>query len=227
MILTTHDDRIRSIRTPPKLSRVSPSKRPPRADDGPTPFQLMRQAEAIGQGIVCDVQSRKVRITGRPGSQAEAEFASSSALAKLRFDEWITLTQYLAGNEYAKIRRLIFGASVPKQSTLTKVMASSLEDRLHAAQQAARDERDDEEYAEYLADKRAAFEQGERALSHVQAYFPDNARSAAALASAFRNKVRIVVRRVCIDDEYPKQPKTTVPLLRTGLQALADTWRMD
>ena len=225
--MTSHEDRIRTIRTPPKLSRVSPSKRPPREDDGPTDLQLLRKAEVIGQSIVCDVASRKVEITGGKLAQTKAEFASSSALARLYHEEHIQHPQYRAGCEYAKIRRLLFGSAVARESSLTKVMATSMEDRIYKANQAAREERDDEAYADYLVEQRMLFERGEGALHHVQRPTSDPSRYAHTLLSVFRNQVRILVRRVCIDDEYPKRLATSVPLLRIGLTALADVWGME
>lgn len=225
--MTSHKDRIRSIRTPPRLSSVSPSKRPPRENDGPTPLQLLRKAETIGETIVCDVPSRKVEITGGKLAQGKAEFASSSALARLYHEEHIQHPQYRAGSEYTRLRRLLFGSAVARESGLTKVMATSIDDRIREANRKAREERDDEAYADYMVEQRTLFERGEHALHHVQRPLHDRARYAHTLLSVFRNQVRILVRRVCIDDEYPRRLETSVPLLRIGLTALSDVWRMD
>lgn len=225
--MTSHRDRIKSIHTPPRLSSMSPSKRPARENDGPTDLQLLRKAEAIGQSIACAIDTRKVEITGGKMAQGKAEFASSSALARLYHETHIEHPQYRAGCEYTRLRRLLFGSSVARESGLTKVLATSIEDRIHEANKAAREDRDDEAYADYIADQRAAFEQGEHALHHVQRPLHDRARYAHTLLSVFRNQVRILVRRVCIDDEYPNRPETSVPLLRIGLTAMADTWRFE
>jgi hypothetical protein len=223
--MTTHNERIRSIHTPPRLSSITPSKRPPREDDGPTPFQLMRKAEAIGQGVACDVTSRKVEITGGKINQAKAEFATSSALARLYHEDRIVHPQYRAGCEYGRLRRLLFGSSVPRESGLTKVLASSIEDRIHVANQAAREQRDDAEHADWLAEQRTLFERGEYSLSRLMRAMPQRAKHVHAKISTFRLNVRQLLRCVCVDDQMPKA--TQVQPLRIGLQALADTWEIE
>lgn len=215
-------DRIRTIHTPPKRSQITPSKRPPREEHGPTSFQLMRKAEAIGQGVACDIASRKVEITGGALAQSKAEFASSSSLAMLYSEDRIIHPQYRAGCEYGRLRRLLFGAAVARESGLTKVMATSIEDRIHLANQAAREERDDAEHADWLVEQRTLFERGEYALTRLQRHMPKNARHPQTKLSTFRLNVRELLRRVCIDDMIPKA--TQITPLRIGLQALADTW---
>lgn len=223
--MTTHNDRLRSIHTPPRLSRVSPSKRPPKEDDGPTPFQLMRKAETIGVGVACNIASHKVEIVGGAINQAKAEFASSSTLARLYHEAKIIHPQYRAGCEYGRLRRLLFGSSVPRESGLTKVLASSIDDRIHVANQAAREQRDDAEHADWLAEQRTLFERGEYALTRLMRSMPQRAKHVHAKISTFRMNVRQLLRVVCVDDQMPKA--TQIQPLRIGLQALADTWEME
>jgi len=233
--------RLKSIHTPPRRDKLSPSKRPPREDDGPNPFALQRHAETIGAGTVCDVKSRKVGLSRTRGAgnmtvneqgaglQAEADFAASSSLSRLRAEDAVTSDQYRAGAIYARLNALLFGRGAPKPSALGKVMATSLAQRLEAEARAARDERDDDEYAEWLDDQRIAYRRGEHALSHVQVPMMNEwakapARYRAAKLMTIRHQIRAVVRRVCLDDYYPR--RTLLPHLRYGLQALADVWEV-
>jgi hypothetical protein len=219
--MTSHRDRLKSIHTPPKRSQVSPSKREP-LNEGPTDFQLQRKAEAIGQGTVCDVESRRVAITGGKLALGKAEFASSSALALLYSREKIIHPQYRAGCEYQRLHRLLFGSTVPRESGLTKVMATSLDDRLKQEAAASREERDDEEQAEWMAEQRVLYERGENRLRHIRVPVP-RGRSHEARVNAYRMAVRAVLRATCIDDRYPANDEWLYRL-KIGLGELAETW---
>lgn len=239
--MVSNRNRIKSIRTPERRDRISPSKRQPREEDGPTPFTLQRHAEQIGAGTVCDLSNRKVGLALSRGTghmttnvmgakvQADADFAASSSLHRLQFEDAITTDQWRAGTIYARLNRLLFGRGVPKPSALGKVMASSMEDRIAAANRASREERDDDEYAEWLGDQKVIYARGEHALAHVAvpmtggwAKIPERLRRAKLLT--IRMQVRAVCRRVCLDDVYPR--RTMLPHLKLGLQVLADTWEV-
>lgn len=208
-------NRRKSIRTPPRRDQQSPSQRAPRADDGPTEFQLMRKAEAIGGAIMCRVDTRSVDFVGGAEARQAAEFASSSAIAALLHRDRIDLPQYRAGIHYARLHRLLFGRSTPRPSGLTKVLASPLEDRIQQANAAAREERDDDEHAQWLADQRTMYERGEYRLRHI-----------AGETVTARRLIRIVVRMVCIDDMAPAKAGQ-LWRLRIGLRELADVWECD
>lgn len=237
----TSRNRLKSIHTPPRRDKMSPSKRPPREDDGPTEFTLQRHAERIGAGTFVDVKSRKVGLAMSRGAgamttnvlggavQADADFAASSTLSRLEFEEAITGDQWRAGSIYARLNALLFGRGSPKPSALGKVMATSLAQRLEAEARAAREERDDDEYAEWLDEQKTTYRRGEHALSYVQVPMIDGwAKTApkyrAAKLMTIRHQIRAVVRRVCLDDYYPR--RTLLPHLRYGLQALADVWEV-
>lgn len=205
-------NRRKSIVTPERRDRVTLSRRAPRADDGPTDFQLMRKAEATGGAIACRLDDRSVDFVGGAKARAEAEFASSSALAGLLHHRRIDSDQFRAGTEYARLHRLLFGRSVPRPSGLTKVLATSIEDRVHQANAAAREERDDEQHAEWLAEQRTLFERGEYRLRHI-----------AGETIVNRRLIRVVVRMVCIDDLFPSKAGQ-LWRLRIGLRELADVW---
>lgn len=234
-------NRLKSIHTPPRRDKISPSKRPPREDDGPTEFTLQRHAERIGAGTVCDVKSRKVGLAMSRGTgpmttnalggkvQADADFAASSSLSRLEFEEVITPDQWRAGSIYARLNALLFGRGSPKPSALGKVMATSLAQRLEAEARAAREERDDDEYAEWLDEQKILYRRGEHALAHIVIpMLGDWAKARESVRRAkigsIRMQVRAVVRRVCLDDVYPR--RTMLAHLRLGLQTLADVWEV-
>lgn len=204
-------NRRKSIVTPPRRDRIAPSRRTPMPDDGPTDFTLQRQAERIGLGTVCDVTTKRVDIVGGAQNRARAEFASSSSLALLLDRKQIEHRHYRAGSEYARLRRLLFGRSAPKPSSLAKVMALDLNQRIEAANAAARDEMDDEAYAEWLAEQRTLFERGEYRLTHMQG------------SATSRRLIRIALRAVVLDDLMPEHP-VHLARLRRGLGELADVW---
>ena len=208
-------NRRKSIHTPPRRDKVSPSKRVPTGDDGPTDFQLQRKAEAIGLGTVCDVQTHRVDIVGGKQNRARAEFASSSALALLLDQGVIRSRQYRAGSEYARLHRLLFGRPSPAQSALSKVLATQLPERIQQSNAAAREQLDDESYLEWIAEQRALFERGEYRLRHI-----------AGETITTRRLIRIVTRAVAIDDAYPSHAGQ-VWRLRIGLQSLAEVWGFD
>lgn len=221
--MTSHYDRIKSIRTPPRRKDLAPSKRGPNENDGPTEYQLQRKAEIIGAGTVCDIQTHHVSIAN--GKQGAAEFASSSALALLYHRSKIIHRQYRAGCEYQRLHRLLFGSVSPRESSLTKVMATSMEDQLKAEAAANRDERDDEEQAEWLADQRTLYERGENRLRRMRVPVP-RGRSVEARANAYRQAVRAVLRATCIDDRYPANDEWAYRL-KMGLGELADVWSFE
>lgn len=207
-------NRRKSIHTPPRRDRVSPSKRAPLPDDGPTDFALQRKAEAIGLGTVCDVQSHKVDVVGGAGARARAEFASSSALAMLLETGKIIGKHYRAGCEYSRLHKLIWGRSAPPASGLSKVLATPLPDRIAEATHAAREreEMDDDAWAEWIAEQRTLLERGEYRLRHI-----------AGETITSRRLIRVVLRAVCIDDLAPNKPGQ-IWRLRIGLSELADVW---
>lgn len=207
-------NRRKSIRTPPRRDRVSPSKREPSPDVGPTDFLLQRKAEQIGLGTVCDVETHRVEITGGKAARARVEFATSSTLALLLEQRRIQHPQYRAGTEYARLHRLLFGRSSPKPSSLAKVMATALPERIEQANAAAREEMDDEAYADWLQEQRTLYERGEYRLRHI-----------AGLSITERRLVRVTLRAVAIDGTYPKAGG--ISRLRIGLSALAEVWEME
>lgn len=247
LAMVSHRDRLKSIHTPPRRDKVSPSKRERREDEGPTPFALQRQAETIGARTVCALDGRGTitfakDIDGKSviakGWQSEAEFASSSSLARIFNEARITSQQYRAGTNYARLYRLIWGRAVPRESSLTKVMATPMEDRIAQANAAAREERDDEDYADWIAERRAELEQGEHALRNIQIDVPARLKlsknfkgnlkkarqnTAHAIIIKARADIRMVVRRVCIEGVYIHRQQL-IDNLRTGLEALRYEW---
>jgi len=239
--MVSHKDRLKSIHTPPRRDKVSPSKRQKREDEGPTPFALQRQAEIIGASTYCELNGRGTigMVKQKNGENLfskqwaqEAEFASSSALARIYNEARITSQQYRAGINYARLYRLIWGRAVPKESSLTKVMATSMEDRIKQANAAAREERDDEDYADWIAERRAELEHGERALNHIVIHVPANLKVkrehqrkgvAHAIIVQARAEIRLVVRKVCIEGQYIHRAPLIVNL-QTGLDALREEW---
>lgn len=207
-------NRRKSIRTPPRRDRISPSKRTPMPDDGPTEFLLQRRAELIGQGTICDLTTHRVEMTGGKAARARAEFAGSSSLALLLERGKILSRHYRAGTEYARLHRLLWGRSAPQQSGLSKVMATALPERIEAANRAAREEMDDESYAEWIAEQRTIYERGEYRLRHMRG------------SVTARRLVRIALRAVVIDDMLPTAP-AHIARLRLGLQELCDVWRIE
>lgn len=242
--MVSHRDRLKSIHTPPRRDRVSPSKRQKREDEGPTAFALQRQAETIGAGTACALDgSGKIQyvkeVEGRSVIaskwQADAEFASSSALARLLHEDRITGQQYRAGTNYARLYRLIWGRAVPRESSLTKVMATPMDERIAKANAAAREERDDEDYADWIAERRGELETGEHALRHIIVHVPaaikvrrpgQERHVAHAIIVKARSDIRMVVRKVCIEQVYVhRQP--LVANLRIGLEALREAWSIE
>lgn len=208
-------NRRKSIHTPPRRDRVSPKKRAPMPDDGPTDFQLQRKAEAIGLGTMCDVQTHRVEVTGGKQGRARAEFAGSSTLALLLEQGKIIAKHYRAGMEYARLHRLLFGRSTPSASALSKILATALPERIEAANKRAREEMDDEAYLEWIGEQRTLYERGEYRLRHI-----------AGETHTTRRLIRITLRAVCIDESYPSKPGQ-VWRLRVGLNALADVWGLE
>ena len=208
-------NRRKSIHTPPRRDRVSPSRRAPLPDDGPTDFTLQRKAEQIGLGVACDLQTRKVDVAGGPENRHRAEFATSSMLALCYDQGKIIAKQYRAGCEYARLHRLLWGRSSPKQSGLSKVLATALPERLEQAAAAAREDMDDDAYAEWIAEQRTLYERGEYRLRHIRGE-----------SITSRRLIRVTLRAVVIDDVYPSRPGQ-VWRLRLGLNELADVWGIE
>lgn len=209
-------NRRKSIRTPPRRDRLSPSKRPPMpADDGPTDFTLQRAAELIGQGTVCDTTTRRVEITGGKAARSRAEFAGSSALALLLETGKIESHQYRAGTEYARLHRLLWGRSTPPASGLAKVMATALPERVEQANRAAREELDDEAYADWILEQRTLYERGEYRLRRI-----------AGQTAVNRRLIRIVLRAVAIDGSVPNHPRQLYRL-RIALSEIASVWGIE
>lgn len=207
-------NRRKSIHTPPRRDKVSPSKRAPMPDDGPTDFALQRHAERVGLGTVCDVQTHKVDVVGGPHNRARADFAAGSNLALLLEQGKILGKHYRAGSEYCRLHRILFGRATPPASGLSKVLATTLPDRLAEAAHASRDreELDDEGYAEWIAEQRTLYERGEYRLRHI-----------AGETITARRLIRIVVRAVAIDGLYPNKAGQ-LWRLRIGLNELANVW---
>lgn len=210
-------NRRKSIHTPPRRDRISPSKRAPMPDDGPTDFALQRKAEQIGQGVYCDLNRQgRVEITGGPGARARAEFATSSTLALLYDREKIDAKQLRAGNEYMRLHRLLWGRSTPPASGLSKVLATPLPDRLAEAAHASRDreELDEEGYIEWMQEQRTLYERAEYRLRHLPG------------SITHRRLVRITLRAVILDDVMPTEP-AHLARLRLGLAHLAEVWGIE
>lgn len=184
-------------------------------DDGPTDFTLQRMAETIGQGTYCNVEDHRVGVTGGRDALSRAEFASSSTLALLLEQGRIIAKQYRAGNEYARLHRTLWGRSTPRQSGLSKVLATALPERIEAANRASREEMDDDAYLEWIAEQRTLYERGMYRLHHIAGQSITN-----------RRLIRIVLRAVVIDGLYPNKAGQ-VSRLRIGLHELADVWGMD
>lgn len=208
-------NRRKSIHTPPRRDRISPSRRDPMPDDGPTDFTLQRKAEVIGQGTVCDVQTHRVEITGGKNARARAEFATSSSLALLLDRGKIEGHQYRAGCEYLRLHRLLWGRSTPKQSGLSKVLATALPERIEVANAAARDAMDDDAYAEWMQEQRTLYERGEYRLRHI-----------AGQTIVNRRLIRIVLRSVVIDGAMPNHARQ-IYRLRIALSELASVWGIE
>lgn len=208
-------NRRKSIHTPPDRSKISPSRRLPMPDDGPTDYALQRKVEVIGEGTYCRMDDRRVAVTGKPGTLSRAEFASSSAIALLLDQGKLESKQYRAGNEYARLHRLLFGAAAPKASALSKVLATALPERIEQANKAAREQLDDEAYIEWCQEQRTLYERGEYRLRHI-----------AGETHVTRRLIRTTMRKVVIDNEYPARPGE-IWRLRIGLSALADVWGVE
>lgn len=207
-------NRRKSIRTPPDRSKISPRKRAPMPDDGPTDYQLQRKAEVIGEGTYCRVDDHRIAMTGGKGAMSRAEFASSSALALLLDRGLLESHQYRAGMEYARLHRLIFGASTPGASSLSKMLATALPERIEAANRAAKEQLDDEAYIEWQQEQRTLYERGEYRLRHMP-----------GSATARRN-ARIAFRLAVIDNLLPVQ-SGQVARLRHILNELANVWGIE
>lgn len=208
-------NRRKSIVTPPRRDKVTPSRRAPMPDVGPTDYTLQRKMEIIGEGTYCRVDDHRVMVTGQAGSLTRAEFASSSALALMLDRKKLDWDQYRAGAEYARLHRLLWGRSTAKQSGLSKVLATALPERIEAINRAAREERDDEEYADWMAEQRTLFERGEYRLSHITGF-----------NHVERRLIRIALRKVAIDNVYPHQPGQ-IRRIRIGLNSLAEVWGIE
>jgi hypothetical protein len=107
-----------------------------------------------------------------------------------------------------------------------------MEDRIAQANAAAREERDDEDYADWIAERRAELEQGEHALRNILIHVPANLKvkredqrkgTAHAIIIKARADIRMVVRRVCIEGVYIHRQQL-IDNLRTGLEALRYEW---
>ena len=207
-------NRRKSIRTPPKRSRISPSQRDPMPDDGPTDYLLQRKAEQIGLGTACDVETHRVSIVGGAPAQARVEFATSSSLALLFEHNKILHKHMRAGLEYGRLHRLLFGRSTPKPSSLARVMYSDLTERLEAERKVAREEMDDDAYLDWMQEQRTLYERGEYRL-----------RSIARCSHTERRLIRIAVRQVILDGAYPRA--TQIGRVRVGLNELASVWDIE
>lgn len=208
-------NRRKSIVTPPRRDKISPSRRAPMPDDGPTDFTLQRKAEVIGQGTYCAVDDHRVHMTGGKDAQARAEFASSSTLALLLEQGRIIGKHYRAGSEYARLHRLLWGRSTPKQSGLSKVLATALPERIEAANKAAREELDDDAYLDWIGEQRTLYERGMYRLCHIAGH--DHVE---------RRLIRVTLRAVVIDGSYPSKAGALYRL-RVGLNELADVWGVE
>jgi hypothetical protein len=204
-------NRRKSIRTPPRRDRISPSKRDPMPEAGPTDFLLQRKAEQIGLGTVCDVETKRVQILGGAPNQARVEFATSSVLALLREHNKILHRHYQAGTEYGRLHRTLFGRSTPKPSSLGRMIYTDLNERLDAERKQTREEMDDDAYIEWMQEQRVLYERGEYRLRHI-----------AGCSITERRLIRIVLRHVILDNAYPRA--TQIGRVRIGLNELADVW---
>lgn len=207
--------RRKSIVTPPRRDKLTPSKRPPTGDEGPTDFALQRQAELIGQGTVCAVASRRVEMTGGKGVRAVAEMASASVQGLLYARNLIGSDEYRAACEYARLHRLLWGRATAKPSGLSRVLATGLTERLEAATAAARDQLDDEAYTAWVADQRVIYERGEYRLRHI-----------AGGSGTARRLIRVAMRAAVIDQEYPVGHAALLRVKR-ALRELADVWAIE
>lgn len=212
---------LKPIRTPQRLNRLSRAQRAKAKqlksasenaeDAGPTTYLLMRRAEMLGESLVSDIASRRVRITGR-----HSEAATSSSLALLYHLDRITQPQYRAGAMYAAMRRVLFGRAVPKPSVLAKILGESIFATMSMTNAATRaavsDNLTPEERDEAIEEMRIMYYRGDNRLRKLH----------------YARRVREILRRVIIDDMQP-DPKRPNHLhrLREGLQELADCWRTD
>lgn len=208
-------NRRKSIHTPPDRSKLTPSRRAPMPDDGPTEYTLQRKAEVIGQGTYCAVDDHRVHMTGGRDAQARAEFASSSTIALLLEQGRIIGKQYRSGSEYARLHRLLWGRSTPKQSGLSKVLATALPERIEQSVRAAREEMDDDAYLDWIGEQRTLYERGMYRLCHI-----------AGKGHVERRLIRVTVRAVVIDGSYPSKAGALYRL-RIGLNELADVWGIE
>jgi hypothetical protein len=211
--------RLKSIHTPPRQDRITPSQRRARADDGPNAFQLQRQAEQINASTYCEVDGGAIGITknGNFSKQiaADAAFAASCAIAKLRYEDRITLQQYRAGLEYARLFYLSAGKTHPKQSALAKAMATSLEDRIKQANAAARELRDDGEYEDWLSDQHTLYKRAVHRLNHLP-----------GLDHVERRILRTYINRTVVESIYPVNGRW-LNALRLGLKELAELFGIE
>ena len=208
-------NRRKSIHTPPRRDRLSPSKRAPMPDDGPTDFLLQRKAEQIGLGVASDITTRKVDVVGGPSNRARVEFATSSTIALLLEKGKIEAKHYRAGSEYARLHRLLWGRTTAKQSGLSKVLSTALPERIEQANAAAREEMDDDARADWLQEQRTLYERGEYRLRHI-----------AGETGTSRRLIRITLRAVVLDGSMPNHPRQ-IWRLRIGLAALAEVWDLE
>ena len=200
---------IKSIAIPVRRDLVAPSRRPLVEEEhgGPTDFTLMRQAERMGETMYCVVGNRKVVMTGGNNGQA-----SASSLSILHYHDKITNPQYHAGLAYAAMRKLLFGKAYPKGSHLSKVIATSIFQTLQMRDAQRKMDVSDEERDEYFEEVRLMYYRGDNRLRRLP-YF---------------ERVREMVRRVCIDDMMPDPAKPRhLKRLRIGLQELHNTWHKE
>lgn len=199
---------LKSIAIPPRANRISKAQRQryraAAEDDGPTPFQLMRRAELMGETVACDIASRRVFMTGSNNGQATA-----TALTLLRFMDRITWGQFRAGSTYAWLRYSLFGPALPSASSLFRVIHEHLSSDMAMAQHA---EETSEEKADRLQRMRLQYLRGDNRLR----------------ALPYARRVREMVRRVCIDDYYPDPARPRhLDRLREGLEELSGTWGLE
>lgn len=191
--------RRRSIHTPEQRSRMAPSRRP-QPDAGPTDFALQRKAELLGEATFCDVESRKVRMSGRNNGQA-----AFSALTRLHWRDRITLPQFRAGLQYAHLRAVLWGRAHPKPASFYRLIHEHISSDMHLPDEELAEERE-----ERMAEMRLAYRRGDDHLRRMP----------------HSTGVRVALRATCVDDLYPANDGW-LARLRLGLHALAGVWEID
>lgn len=194
--------RLKHIRTPQRRDRITPSKRPPREDDGPTIYQLARRAELLGEKVIWDAKAHKPAVSGNAAVDATA-----SAIGMLLHQKLISEEEHSAGQTYAMLRLILFGPASPRGSALFKVLAT---DFIEVAAAKERELTPDEK-EEHLVNCRISYYEADNRLRKLH----------------YARRVREVLRRVLIDNQMP-DPKRPNQLsrLREGLQVLAFCWRI-